>query len=73
MSPLLIKLRLSSSLRAGQVARGSETFDLFCQRFQVRVERLFVINMNERKSASVNVFDVAFDSVVTNEKEGKEK
>ena len=29
--------------------------------------------MNERKSASVNVFDVAFDSVVTNEKEGKEK
>ena len=38
----------------------------------MRVERLFVINMNERKSASVNVFDVAFDSVVTNEKEGKE-
>jgi hypothetical protein len=29
--------------------------------------------MNERKSASVNVFYVAFDSVVTNEKEGKEK
>jgi len=29
--------------------------------------------MNERKSASVNVFDVAFDSVVTNVKEGKEK
>ena len=39
----------------------------------MRVERLFVINMNERKSASVNVFDVAFDSVVTNVKEGKEK
>ena len=34
-----------------QVARGSKTFDLFRQRFQVRVERLFVMKMNARTKA----------------------